>query len=88
MKNVCWLLALVLVVLLVGCSRPEVPPSDPLTVEQWKALPAESKYEASTLERLKLGDPKLQDEREWDQFARKVLIPARKKDFPKGMPGK
>ena len=88
MKKVGWLLTLVLAISVVGCSRPEVPPSDPLTVEQWKTLPAEMKYEASTLERLKLGDPKLQEEREWDQFTRKVLIPARKKDFPKGIPGK
>ncbi len=49
----------------VGCGAPTAtPPHEaPLTVEQWKALPAQTKYEVETLERLKLGDPKLQDQR-------------------------
>jgi len=54
----------------------------PLTVEEWKGLPAQSKYEVETLERLKLGDPKLQDQRAWDKFTREVLLPARKKERP------
>lgn len=65
-----------------GCgSTPATAPGEtPLTVEQWKALPAQTKYEVDTMERLKLGDPKLQDQRTWDKFTREVLLPAKKKD--------
>ena len=67
---------------LVGCGRPEqaAPAETPLTVEQWKALPAPSKYEIDTLERLKQGAPQLQEPRGWDKFTRDVLMPAKKKD--------
>jgi hypothetical protein len=51
-----------------------------VTVEAWKSLPPDEKYTVDTFERLKLGDPKLQDQREWDRFTKAVLIPNRKKD--------
>lgn len=72
---------------LVGCGSSQPTAGDgapPLTVEQWKALPVETKYEIETLERLKQGDPNLQDQRAWDKFTREVLLPAKKKDFPDG----
>lgn len=71
-------------VALTGCgSSPATSPGEtPLTVEEWKALPAQTKYEVETLERLKLGDPKLQDQRAWDKFTREVLLPAKQKERP------
>lgn len=69
---------------LAGCGSPpaSAPEERPLTLEQWKALPPETKYEIDTLERLKQGNPKLQDQREWEKFTRDVLLPARKKELP------
>jgi hypothetical protein len=77
------LLALALLIA-AGCGKTDpvpAPEDSPLTVEQWKALPAEQKYEAATFERLKAGDPKLRDERAWEKFTRDVLLPAKKRDF-------
>jgi hypothetical protein len=70
-----------------GCARPAAAPAPddgPLTVGQWKALPADRKYQAATFERLKDGDSKLRDEREWAKFTRDVLLPAKAKDRPGG----
>ncbi len=71
-----------LVGLAVGCggSAAPAPESAPLTLDAWKAMPAGGKYEPHTLERLKQGDPKLQDDRAWEKFTRDVLLPAKKKD--------
>ncbi|MDY3554367.1 hypothetical protein GobsT_23630 [Gemmata obscuriglobus] len=65
-----------------GCGGPPAPAPEeaPLTVEQWKALPAQKKYEVETLERVKHGSPKFQDQQAWDKFIREVMVPARKKD--------
>jgi hypothetical protein len=71
-----------LILLAAGCGSP--PPAaqeKPLTVEQWKALPTQLKYEIDTLERLKQGTPKLQEPREWDRFTRDVVLPAKKKEM-------
>ncbi|MBI2807724.1 MAG: hypothetical protein HYX68_22310 [Planctomycetes bacterium] len=76
-----------MVFLAAGCGGTvELPPAEPVTLEVWKAMPPESKFEAATLERLKAGEPRLQKEAEWARFTRTVLIPARKKEFPKGLP--
>ncbi len=76
---------LLLLMVVGGCGRRlPPPPSEPLTVEEWKEMPVETKYEIPTLERLKAGEPKLQDDREWARFASKVLVPARKKDLSGG----
>jgi hypothetical protein len=83
------LLLLGLTLLVVGCGQHpcDVAPVDtPLTLEQWKALPPQTKYEIATLERLKQGNPKLQDQREWDKFTRNVLLPSKKKELPNGRP--
>lgn len=85
MRLVCGLAGAALALAIAGCGSSAPAPAGadvPLTVEQWKVLPAQAKYEIDTLERLKLGDPKLQDQRAWDKFAREVLLPAKKKDRP------
>lgn len=77
-----------LLVLLAGCAAKGTEASsssEPLTLAAWKVLPPETKYEIDTYERLKQGEPKLQDQREWDKFARTVVLPAKKREFPKGM---
>lgn len=73
------------VLVLCGCGDGSASRQDaekPLTLTEWKALPPPTKYEIETLERLKLGEPKLREQRAWDRFAREVLLPARKKEMP------
>jgi hypothetical protein len=87
MHVVCraWLLGLL--VAGVGCGKTDpvpAPEDSPLTVEQWKVLPVQLKYEVETFERLKQGNPKLQEPKEWEKFTREVLLPAKKKDLPGG----
>ncbi len=76
-------LILAAAVALAGCSKPPARPA-PLSVADWKALPAERKYTAEVLERLKEGEPKLQTPEGWEAFARTTLAEERKKDFPRG----
>ncbi len=76
-----------LLVVLAGCAARGTEASsssEPLTLAAWKALPPETKYEIDTFERLKQGEPKLQDQREWDKFARTVVLPAKKREYPQG----
>lgn len=70
----------------VGCGESPTPPPPlaPLTVAEWKALPVAEKYNSEAIERLKLGDPALETPEGWEAFQKKVVIPARKKDFPNG----
>ncbi len=71
---------------LAGCGDKPVgagAPS-PLTVTDWKAMPANQKYTPDTIERLKAGDPHLQTAEGWEAFQKAVVGPARKKDFPGG----
>jgi hypothetical protein len=71
----------------IGCGKTDpvaAPEVSPLTVEQWKELPVQLKYEVDTFERLKAGNPKLQEPKEWEKFNRQVLLPAKKKDIPSG----
>jgi hypothetical protein len=85
MKLVKTVLLLALVLPLAGCSgkSTDAPPAAaPLTVDEWHKLPPEEKYEIETFERLKLGNPKLQNQRAWDQFTRSVILPSRKRDLP------
>jgi hypothetical protein len=74
-----------------GCGDRSLPPSAPprlgaLTIDQWKQLPIEEKYDEATFERLRQQDDKLQSDRAWNRFFRKVVIPERMKDIP-GVPG-
>jgi hypothetical protein len=84
-----FILLLVCLMAVTGCGSPapeKAPEEAPLTVEQWKALPTDRKYEIDTFERLKAGNPNLQNQKEWDRFTREVILPARKKDVPDGSP--
>ena len=73
---------------LTGCSDApqqtviDLPPVQPLTVDEWKTMPVDTKYENDTFERLKLNDPKLNDEAAWNAFMRSVIVPERKQDIP------
>jgi hypothetical protein len=60
----------------------DLPPQEPLTIEEWKSLPVDKKYENYAFERLRLGDPKLKSDAAWDAFMREVIVPERKKDIP------
>jgi hypothetical protein len=84
MKPAVWIPVLLGSILVIGCGAKHPPPAPtaPLTIEEWKELPVDTKYEIGTLERLKEGTPKLQDDREWHQFARTVLVPAKKRELP------
>jgi hypothetical protein len=85
MKVLKTALLLTLALFLAGCSgkSTDAPPETvPLTVEEWHKIPFEEKYEIETFERLKAGNPKLQNQRAWDQFTRSVILPSRKRDLP------
>lgn len=69
---------------IAGCGGPAPTPPAPLSVADWKAMPADHKYTPETLERLKEGDPKLQTPEGWEAFQKTVVQPARKKDLPVG----
>jgi hypothetical protein len=89
MRFVIPILALTAAVGLAGCGgRPADAPRTPapLSVADWQKLPVEQKYDPETFERLKLGNPKLENQRAWDEFARTVIKPARDKDLPGGKP--
>lgn len=67
-----------------GCGpSPRPGPEPPLAVADWKALPADRKYAAETLERVRAGDPKFAADGAWDEFLKSTVAPARKKDLPK-----
>ncbi len=74
-------------VLAAGCSGPAPPPvqpDGPLTVEEWKAMTdMTAKYDPGTFDRLKKGNPKLENEKEWDKFFQTVVAPAHQVDVPK-----
>lgn len=87
MKPVYTLLILVLACDLTGCRGQSTEPAaekTPLSVADWQALPVDKKYTSESLERLRRGDPKLQTPEGWDEFQVTILLPARKRDFPKG----
>ena len=79
-------LMLALALCLPGCggSRPVAEKPAPLTVAEWKALPAAQKYEVETLERLKDTDPTFAAPGKWEAFVRTTVIPGRKKELPAG----
>lgn len=74
-----------------GCGGEPKPaplaPPTALTLEEWKAMTdIPDKYDGATLDRLRMGNPKLQSERAWDAYIKQVIVPERKKDIP-GSPG-
>ena len=75
----------------MGCGGSRLPPQPPtelpqLTIEEWKTLPIEEKYDAATFERLREADESLSSDRAWNKFMMEVIIPERKIDIP-GVPG-
>ncbi len=42
----------------------------------------EEKYDGATLDRLRMADPRLQDNRQWQAFMNQHVIPERAKDIP------
>jgi len=77
---------LILICILAGCSsEPDsnVALNDqPISIEAWQELEVAEKYAPETLDRLKLNDPRLENERNWNRFMRSVVVPARRKDIP------
>lgn len=78
---------ILLVLIAAGCGGSKttstVPIEGPLSVEQWKQMDDMTlKYDPVTFDRLKKGDPKLEDEKAWDAFMRTVVFPQRKIDIP------
>ena len=80
------LTVLAVCLLYLGCGgtpAPTVVDTEPLSVEDWKNMDDMTlKYDPSTFDRLKEADPKLQDEKAWDQFMRTIVVPQRKIDIP------
>lgn len=82
---------LLLLTLSIGCGgKIQPPPPSPeltaLSLEEWKSLPLDVKYDGATFDRLRMNDPRLQDERFWMSYMATHIIPERKKDIP-GVPG-
>ncbi|MBI2478947.1 MAG: hypothetical protein HYV60_10035 [Planctomycetia bacterium] len=70
---------------LSGCDGEPSPrtvpgPLPPLSLEEWKQLPEQEKYDEATFDRLREQDKSLQSERGWGKFMREVVVPERKKD--------
>lgn len=88
MKRILLAAALVAV---VGCGGelkpPPLPePLQPLSVEEWKTLPALEKYDGETLDRLRIDNPDLKSDAFWDKFFQEVVVPSRKIDVPPPTP--
>ncbi len=83
MRFSCRLVAVGLLVGVLGCwGGRSGPPAagTPLTLGEWKGLPAPARYEIETLERLKAGNPGLREQRAWERFTREVVLPLKRKD--------
>jgi hypothetical protein len=87
MTRVTLILLMLLATCLPGCRRRSSTKdsSTPLTVEQWQVLPAQEKYAPNVMARLKQGNPKFQNDTEWDEFAQNVFLPARQMELPGGL---
>jgi hypothetical protein len=73
--------------LLVGCGSPPPPPPPAaptaLSLDEWRAITVvEEKYDGATLDRLRMSDPQLQNERTWTIYMNQHVIPERQKDIP------
>ena len=73
--------------LVMGCGSSPPPPAPlaaptALTLEEWKTLPVDLKYDGATFDRLRMNNPQLQNERAWQAYMNYYIIPERKKDIP------
>lgn len=87
MKNHAIYLVLILGCCLAGCHQSNSPTttaqsSQPLSVESWRELSVSEKYRPETLDQLKRSDPGLANQRSWDRFMIRVVIPQRRLDIP------
>lgn len=81
-----WLTCLLLISLL-ACSEEKqkvsLPPEPTaLTVEQWRELHVNEKYDEATLDRLRMEEKSLKSGRAWKKFMEEVVMPEMKKDIP------
>lgn len=86
-----WLFNCLMLCAAMGCGgeiEPRTTPLvlPPLSVEEWKTLPIEEKYDQGTFDRLREADEKLRPDRAWEKFMTEVVIPERQKDIP-SVPG-
>lgn len=85
-KEMKRVLFVVLFCVFAGCSGdPESPLAStdgPISVEAWKQFEVVDKYAPETLDRLRLNNSKLRNERNWNRFMRDVVVPERRKDIP------
>ncbi|MEL7499764.1 MAG: hypothetical protein AAFN77_19330 [Planctomycetota bacterium] len=82
MKRLFVLLAFCCLVGCVGETKVVEDTNGPLSLEDWKVMDVSSKYELETFDRLKLAMPKLKNDKVWEKFMRKVVVPARRIDIP------
>ncbi|WP_425615060.1 hypothetical protein NA78x_004949 [Anatilimnocola sp. NA78] len=86
--NIILILAAFVSISFVGCGgKPKPPPPvaapTALSLEEWKQITDISdKYDGATLDRLRMKDPRLQNERAWQAFMNQNVIPERMKDIP------
>lgn len=74
------LLGMLILGLAIGCgsSQPATNPAEePLSLSDWKKMPVAEKYKVTTFERLKTGNPNLQEAEAWDQFLEETVGPAK-----------
>ncbi|MCE9534441.1 MAG: hypothetical protein K8T89_25460 [Planctomycetes bacterium] len=57
------------------------PEDTPISLAEWRTMPSPQKYEPEVLERLKIGEPKMQNQKEWDVFYHAEFEPGRKRDL-------
>ena len=84
-------LTIPLLLALAGCAgespMPSLPPAPTaLTLDEWKTLEIQEKYDEATFERLRMQDPKLKNDRHWRAYFKQHILPERDKDIP-GRPG-
>lgn len=63
----------------MGCwsSKTPVIASNPLSMDEWKKMPPAAKYQVDNLERLKEGNPRLNEPEAWENFVEEVVLPAK-----------
>ncbi len=74
------LFGMLLLVLAMGCGSSQQvsnPAEEPLSLNDWKNMPVAEKYKVTAFERLKTGNPRLQEPEAWDQLLEETVAPAK-----------